>query len=196
MMTILLYGHLAKQFGKRHRLNVRSPAEAIRAFCANYHDFRDAIMLHDQPGYRVLAGKEDRAFDVGMQLPVGSSKIIKIIPVIAGSSGGFSRILLGAALIGASFFLPATAIGLTEIGLFATSALSSIGFSLLLGGISSLLFSPPKASNSTERPENRPSYNFNGAINTITQGNCVPVAYGRIRVGSQVISAGTETVNL
>jgi predicted phage tail protein len=195
MMTVLLYGHLAKQFGKRHRLNVVSPAEAIRAFCANYKDFRAAIMLHDEPGYRVLAGTEERAFEEGMQLPVGSSKTIKIIPVIAGRSGGFGRVLLGAALIGASF-IPGLQ-GVTLLGnTLLTSTLTSVGISLVLGGISSLLFSPPKPSSSNERPENRPSYNFNGAINTITQGNCVPVAYGRIRVGSQVISAGTETVNL
>lgn len=195
MMTIYLYGHLAKQFGKRHQLNVQSPAEAIRAFCANYQDFKTAIMLHDQPGYRVLAGKEERAFEAGMQLPIGSSKTIKIIPVVAGSGGSFGRILLGAALIGASFFLPTTPL-ISGFSFSAASIVSSVGISLLLGGISSLLFSPPKPSSSSERPENRPSYNFNGAINTITQGNCVPVAYGRIRVGSQVISAGTETANL
>jgi predicted phage tail protein len=195
MVVVLLYGHLAKQFGKRHELDIATPAEAIRAFCANYKDFKNSIMLHDQPGYRVLAGVEDRAFDVGMQLPVGSSSTIKIIPVIAGSGGGLGRILLGAALIGASF-IPGLQ-GVTLLGnTLLTSTLTSVGISMILGGVSSLLFSPPKQQQSSnQRPENKPSYSFNGAINTIGQGNCIPVGYGRMRVGSQVISAGTETVN-
>jgi predicted phage tail protein len=197
MVIVELYGHLAKLYGKRHVLDINSPAEAIRAFCANHKGFKQAIMQHDQPGYRVIAGTEDRAFDIGMQLPVGSSRLLKIIPVVTGSGGGFGRILLGAALIGASFFLPGTSIGLTEMGLFATSALSSVGFSLVIGGVSSLLFSPSKPSSTgSERPENKPSYNFNGPVNTVGQGNCVPVGYGRMRIGSQVASAGTETVNL
>jgi predicted phage tail protein len=68
---------------------------------------------------------------------------------------------------------------------------SAIGWGLVLGGVSSLLFTPkthdPAA---TERPENKPSYAFNGPVNTTAQGNPVPVGYGRLRVGSQVISAG------
>lgn len=197
MIAVILYGHLAKQFGKRHMLAVNTPAEAVRAMCANYKQFRQAIMLHNQMAYRVLAGNEDRADEEGLRLPCGKAKTIKIIPVIAGS-GGIGKILLGAALLGASFMLPGTAFGLTEFGLFATNALSSIGFSLLLGGVSSLLFSPPKPQKgASERPENRPSYNFNGPINTTQQGGAVPLCYGGpIRVGSQVISAGTETVNL
>jgi predicted phage tail protein len=201
MITVLLYSHLAKQFGRRHRLAISSPAEAIRALCANYKDFRAAIMLHDQPGYRVLVGEEDRADHIGMHLPTGRAKVIKIIPVIAGS-GGLGRILLGAALIAASVYLPLPGAGYFEGALSEfsiASTVSSIGFSLVLGGVSQLLFAPPKPANngSTERANNLPSYNFNGPVNTIGQGNCVPVCYGGpIRVGSQVISAGTETVNL
>ncbi len=194
MVTVLLYGHLAKRFGKRHVLDIKTPAEAIRAFMANYKDFKDAIMQHNQPGYRVLAGSEDRADEYGLHLPVGNKQLLKIIPVIAGS-GGLGRIVLGAALIGASF-IP----GLQGITLFGntllTSTLSSVGVSMILGGVSSLLFSPPKPQRSgNERPENKPSYSFNGSVNTIGQGNCIPVGYGRMRVGSQVISAGTETAN-
>ncbi|WP_260627457.1 tail assembly protein [Pseudomonas protegens] len=39
-------------------------------------------------------------------------------------------------------------------------------------------------------PNNRPSYSFNGAVNTSVQGNPVPLLYGRMIVGSAVISAG------
>lgn len=39
---------------------------------------------------------------------------------------------------------------------------------------------------------NQPSYVFNGAVNTESQGHPVPLCYGRMRVGSAVISAGIE----
>ena len=50
----------------------------------------------------------------------------------------------------------------------------------------------PKATEPSERPENKPSYSFNGAVNTTAQGHPVPVGYGRLIVGSAVISAGID----
>lgn len=192
MLVVYLYGHLAKAYGKRHELAVKSPAEAIRAFSANYKDFKQRVI--DGGGYRILAGKEDRADDINLP----TSKSIRIIPVIQGS-GGLGKIVLGAALIAASFYLPGTTY-LSTFSSFSFSAsaiASSVGFSLLLGGVSQLLFSPPSAkSGESERPDNKPSYNFNGAVNTTGQGNPVGLAYGRVGVGSQLISAGTETANL
>jgi predicted phage tail protein len=191
MLVVYLYGHLAKAYGKRHELDVKSPAEAIRAFCANYKDFKQNLI--DGGGYRVLAGKDDRADDI--HLP--TSKSIKIIPTVQGS-GGLGKIVLGAALIAASFYLPGAGYFSGALSSFSVAATaSSIGFSLLLGGVSQLLFSPPTAkSGESERPENKPSYNFNGAVNTTGQGNALQLAYGRLRVGSQLVSAGTETANL
>jgi predicted phage tail protein len=192
MLVVYLYGHLAKAYGKRHELDVKSPAEAIRAFSANYKDFKQRVI--DGGGYRVLAGKEDRADDI--HLP--TSRSIKIIPVIQGS-GGLGKIVLGAALIAASFYLPGTQFisAFSSFSFSASAIASSVGFSLLLGGVSQLLFSPPKAeSGEGERADNKPSYNFNGAVNTSGQGNAISLAYGRLRVGSQLISAGTETANL
>lgn len=192
MITVILYGFLAEQFGKRHELAIKTPAEAIRALSANYPAFKQAI-AKSQYEYRVLVGKEDRATESGLHLP--ATKTIKIVPLVAGS-GGLGRILAGAALIAASFYLPGTQY-LSAYSSFSYSLsgiASSIGFSLALGGVSQLLFSPPKAKvGSSERPENAPSYAFNGAINTTGQGNVVPVCYGRLRVGSQVISAGLRT---
>ena len=40
---------------------------------------------------------------------------------------------------------------------------------------------------------NTPSYLFNGAVNTTAQGHPVPIGYGRLIVGSAVISASIVT---
>jgi predicted phage tail protein len=42
-------------------------------------------------------------------------------------------------------------------------------------------------------PENKPSFLFDGPVNTIAQGHPVPVGYGEMYVGSAVISAGIVT---
>jgi len=69
------------------------------------------------------------------------------------------------------------------------SLIRSIGSNLLFSGVSQALTSTPKQQ-SVEAPSNKPSYAFDGAVNTAAQGNPVPVCYGRLIVGSQVISAG------
>jgi predicted phage tail protein len=195
MITVLLYGFLAEKYGKRHKLAIRTPAEAIRALSANYADFKQSLVESGYE-YRVLVGAEDRADEHGLHLP--ATKTIKVIPLVSGS-GGLGKALLGAALIAASFYLPGTQFlsAASSFSFSLSGIASSIGFSLLLGGVSQMLFAPPKAkSGASERAANLPSYAFNGAVNTTGQGNPVPVCYGKLRVGSQVISAGLRADNI
>jgi len=195
MLTVTLYGHLADKYGKTHQIEAKTPAEVIRAFCANFKDFKDQIIQDGQAFYKVLAGKENRSNAEGLH--IGTSKTIKIVPVIGGKSG-LGKIIVGAALI--TFAVMNPTYGAFAIGGFSSSVASiafSVGFSLVLGGISSMLFAPPKVKiNNGERPENLPSYAFTGAVNTSGQGNPVPVCYGRLRVGSQVISTGLSVAQL
>lgn len=198
MITVILYGHLAEKYGKRHKLDIKTPAEAIRAFCANYKTFKDDLIQDGQAMYRVLAGKEERADAEGLH--IGTAKTIKIVPVVAGS-GGLGKVLAGVALIGLSYWLPGVSSFGTQL-LWGTTTVSSflgaVGTSLALGGLSQMLSPAPKVSGSREATTapGRPSFYFNGAINTTGQGNPVPVLYGRLRVGSQVISAGLDTVQI
>ena len=190
MMTILLYGVLGRQFGKIHRFAVRSPAEAIRALSVNFPGFRQALI--DGGAYRVLRGGRAALGVDDLRAPQSARESLRIVPVVQGARG-LGQILLGAALFMAigpvgefmAFNMEAGA-AMTS---FVTGGMKAIGVSLMLSGVSSMLFSPVKTQ-STERPENQPSYAFDGAVNTSTQGNPVPVCYGRAVVGSQVISAG------
>jgi len=60
-----------------------------------------------------------------------------------------------------------------------------MGAAMAFGGISQMISAHAPASVSTKS-----SYNFNGAQNTTSQGGPVPLLYGRMRVGSTVISSG------
>ena len=173
MLTVLLYGQMGKQFGRRHKLDISTPGEAIRALTANFPDFRSWLYDRRDAPFRVFAGKE--ALDE-TGLVRQTARTLKFIPLVRGA-GKFGQVILGAVLIVASFFLPIP-------GLF------QLGVNLVLTGISQLLFAPPKPKGQSERPENAPSYIFDGAVNTTAQGNCVPVLYGELIVGSQVVSTG------
>lgn len=187
MRTVKLYGHLGKRFGRTHKMDVASPAEAVRALSANYHDFKAALVSH-APGYRMQVENEDIGLDL-MTFQGGSQ--IKIIPVVAGAKNGIGQILIGALILAAAFAtggLSLAATGIVTSGLAGQLALS-FGASLLIGGISSMLVAAPKTGGAANGAANKPNYSFNGAVNTIAQGNAVPICYGRLIVGSQVISA-------
>lgn len=192
MHVILLYGQLGQQFGRVHRYEVQSPAEAVRALCATVKGFKQYVI--DNGSYRVLLAGKESIDEKNIYHPVSEKESIRIVPVIAGSSG-FGRVLAGAALIGLSLAFPAASATFT-FGTFSSSIslaslAMSVGTSLVLSGVAQMLFSPQTSNQSeAERPENRPSFFFNGAVNTTRQGNAVPVCYGSMIVGSQVISQG------
>lgn len=198
LRNIILTGELAKRYGKKHRLNVSTPAEAIRALSANYPDFAKFVSESEQRNvaYKVLIDKEQAESTDRLHEPF--SRDFKIVPVIGGAKkGGFVSLLIGAALIASAFFLPASPLlagGVLGTGIGASVSLASlafsIGVSLALSGVSQLLSPQPKAPSPSERPENQPSYVFDGPINTTAQGQAIPVGYGRLIVGSAVISAG------
>ena len=189
MKLILLYGDLGARFGKVHEYDVRTPAEAVRALCATISGFKEYVI--NSQYYRVVVGGKSDLSAEETFYPVSDKETIRIIPLVSGANG-FGKVLIGAALVGFSLAMPGFgAFTLAGQSLSVASIAGSIGFSLVLGGASQMLFSQNiKGSDSAERPENRPSFIFNGAVNTSREGNCVPVCYGRMIVGSQVISAG------
>lgn len=181
MKTILLYSFLGRQFGRVHRYDVASPAEAVRAMCATLKGFRKAIV--DGGAYRVLVGGKQSLSVEEVPHPVSDRESIRIVPVIAGAGKGIGQVVLGAALVVAGF-------------VFAQPQLFYVGAALVIGGAAQMLFAP-KTPESTDRPENQPSSSFDGAVNTAAQGNPVPVAYGGpLIVGSQVISAGLSVESM
>lgn len=191
MRTIRLYGHLAQRFGRQHRYAVRTPLEAIRALSATMPGFRAHLLAHSRPGYVVRVGAAARTAE---QMAWPADDVIRIIPITAGAGRGWGQIVLGAALVamayvtgGASLSLSSAwaAGGWTTAGYFA----GALGTAMVIGGVSQLL-APQTALASGEQGARKPSDVFAGAVNTSAQGNPVPLLYGRLRVGSQVISAG------
>jgi len=191
MREIRLYGELGKRFGRVHRFAVANAAEAIRALRANFPDFERAI-LDVAPAYRVFVGSQ-RLADAGeLHAPSGDRETIRIAPALSGAKQGIGQVIIGAVLIAAAvvgnIFFPGNPI---------SPYLLNAGVAMVIGGVAQMLSPPPKANDPNERPENKPSYVFSGAVNTTAQGHPVPVGYGRMIIGSAVISGGlyTEDIN-
>lgn len=189
MREIRLYGHLGQTFGRVFKLNVQSPAEALRALRANFPTFEAYLNKHSKQGFQVFVGKESVGVD-GLHMRSDDS-VIKFIPVVSGAGHGVGTIIIGALIIIAAFMSDGASLSATGT-LTATTAggmALSFGASLIIGGVTQLL-SKSLGLDSSESAINTPSYVFNGPVNTVAQGNPVPICYGEMIVGSQVISAG------
>ena len=189
LRKIKLYGKLAKFVG--HRIleaDVATAAEAVRFLVANWPELERHMA--DQH-YRVSVGTYDLDLE-DLHDPAGQQEI-KIVPVMAGA-GATARIIAGIALVAFSLLLPGVgaAIGgalMTKIGL--------IGGALILGGVAQLLTPTPRVPTGPDTQNDpRKSYSFSGVQNTSRQGVPVPIVYGETIVGSVVISAGIDTVQV
>lgn len=193
MREIRVYGRLAKFLKRRvFRAEVASAAEAVRFLVANFPQLeRHMVDQH----YRVTVGSYDVAADE-LHDPAGEQQI-KIVPVLAGA-GAVGRIIGGVALLAAAFLIPGFA---AWAGPTAFSLIVGVGASLVLGGVAQLLTPVPQvyapgSSGANSEKDPRKSYSFSGIQNTSRQGVPVPIVYGETLVGSVVISAGVDTVQV
>jgi predicted phage tail protein len=188
MKEIRLYGEAGQKFGRVHRFAVKTAAEALRALKANCAGFESYMCkAHERGvGFKMFVGASSIKDYPEIHYPAGRAQVIRLVPVFAGSKNGFLQILTGIILIaGAIVAAPFTAGSSLS---FIPNALGALGASMIIGGVATLLTSPP------DGPQvDKSSFVFQGPVNTSLQGKAVPVGYGRLVVGSAVISAGIET---
>ena len=209
LRKIKLYGELAKQVGHKEfeDINVSNVAQAV-SFLINNFPQLESHMANRY--YKVITNEEEIGADE-LHNPVGKSDI-SFVPVISGSGGNLGKVLLGVALIGLSFtpmgaglfaggsgaglaggggLMGAT--GLYAAGAYGSAALGLIGASLVLSGVSGMLFPTPKMPEFSSEQDPRLSFSFSGTQQTSRAGTPVPIVYGEIFTGSVVISGGIDT---
>lgn len=185
MTTVNLHGHLQDKFGTGHELSVHSMDEAIRALACNWDDFAEEFAKDDREYHIVVNQELDYAPEEMLTAPVGAKDVIDIMPVTAGSGGGsmsrkdWAKAIGGAVLIvvGAIFFIPSGG---------ATGVLIGAGIGLLLSGVSALWVPDVATEGYNETSKNT---SFRGPQNLVGQGHPVPIGYGRLRIGTVLISA-------
>lgn len=186
MQTVIVTKQLAEITGKReHRMTTGAGWYDIMGYFKQFAGFEKFMLESKDKGLRfaVFNGKENIGED-DLNKPTGR-EVIRIVPVIAGSKrAGSLQTIIGGVMIAAAFVLSFTPFAGVSPFLYQAGA------AMAIGGVIQMLSPQAKGLGTQDGPNNRPSYSFNGPVNTSVQGNPVPLLYGRMIVGSAVISAG------
>jgi len=207
MKVVKVYGALRKRLGQcRFQFEADTPAQAIKALCANFPGLDKWLIDSEQDGvgYRVTIGKEriGEAEAGALLLPWSERDVFSITPVIAGAGQGVGQVLAGIGLVALALINPFGAAAIGTLGLSApilvNTLVGAIGASLVLGGVAQML-SPTPTFSGFERGKEAArleSFTFSGITNTVQQGMPVPICYGRCYIGSAVISSGLDVDQL
>jgi len=134
-------------------------------------------------------------------MPFSDREVFSITPVIAGAGRGTGQILLGAALIAVAIANPFAGVGLVKgagVGFSAVAGggfaafAGNLGIALVLGGIAQAISPQPELDSTVDESVQLESFTFSNVVNTSRQGMPCPIAYGRLFVGSAVLSSGLD----
>ena len=217
---VFLYGVAGKTFGRHFRLDVASPVEAVRALVMLRPGLREVIR---QGYWRIIVGSPHikntiQVHTAGMNL---GALPLHLVPAsgAAGGDNALGKIAVGVVLIGASIVTAGlaapmgfaalgalstfgTAMGASFMGVTAANV-AVLGASMVLGGVASMLAQPPQgvpgvnaSPTDSARPEDRPSFLFNGIVNNTAQGGPVPLVFGTHLTGSVVVSGAVDAADI
>lgn len=185
MVNVRFYGSL-KQFGTEFRLDCKTPAEVVQALTSQIPKLRQFI----QKGlFTVRVGREyldNRHLEQGLNQHLKDDATVHFTPVLKGSKkAGLFQTIVGAVMV--------------VVGVFTSwaggAALIAGGIGLMAGGVAQMLTKMPSMSTG-KGAEKKQSTSFSNLSNMAAQGRPMPIAYGRIRVGSLIISQGVETMDI
>ena len=185
MVNVRFYGSL-KQFGTEFRLDCKTPAEVVQALTSQIPKLRQFIQ---QGLFTVRVGREyldNRYLEQGLNKHLKDDATVHFMPVLKGSKkAGLFQTIVGAVMV--------------VVGAFTSwaggAALIAGGIGLMAGGVAQMLTKMPSMSTGKDA-ERKQSTSFSNLSNMAAQGRPMPLAYGRIRVGSLIISQGVETMDI
>lgn len=185
MVNVRFYGSL-KQFGTEFRLDCKTPAEVVQALTSQIPKLRQFIQ---QGLFTVRVGREyldNRYLEQGLNQHLKDNSTVHFTPVLKGSKkAGLFQTIVGAVMV--------------VVGAFTSwaggAALIAGGIGLMAGGVAQMLTKMPSMSTGKDA-EKKQSTSFSNLSNMAAQGRPMPIAYGRIRVGSLIISQGVETMDI
>lgn len=137
-----------------------------------------------------LAGFGITGFMGASGMTVGSAATAAQATAISAATG--TTVAAGTTITASmSVAVQTAAMGVSAPGmLMATQGLGYLGTALVLGGAAMMLAPDVPDQASAEKAEN---YLFGGPVNTVKQGEAIPLVYGRAIVGSKTISASVFT---
>jgi len=185
MISISIEGRAGQMLGKNWRLHVGTVGEAVKALRANAgHLFHRALKA--SAGYVLVV---DGA-------PIESQgcffrkikKSLCFIPVLAGGAV-FIPAIFEAIFVGLEVYMAAT---VAEVLAYV---IVTAMVALVVYGIYTLITYLNQDDRDRDEGEGTSSFLFRGPENVASQGQVVPVAYGRMKTGSKVISVSSSNVD-
>jgi predicted phage tail protein len=194
MTNIILHGILAKEFGENFRMKIHKAINVVKAIDVNRRTFNKRIFELSREGLNYTIIVDGKKITELEELNIQKEpQEIHLVPLIMGSGGalivgGIAGAVLGSAAAGAAF----AAVG---VGALLSSVVSAVILTVVSVGLQMLLAPKPDAgppiSSSTKALSE--SFAFSNKANVATQGSAVPVGYGRLKVGSQLIQMSVKS---
>tara|TARA_R100000734_G_C3314744_1_gene106420 strand:+ start:655 stop:1296 length:642 start_codon:yes stop_codon:yes gene_type:complete len=162
MTLVKIHGALGEEYGNTFVLNIGNPKHVLQAIDCNRSGFISKLVeLQKQGlGYEIIIN-QNRLTDPSHMESFQNPKRIDLVPLIAGSSGFEFAILF-----------------------------EKLFFAVLFATITYALTPKPEIDAlEVEARANTQSLIFSNRVNVASQGAPVPIGYGRLKVGTQVIQA-------
>lgn len=189
MIRLHLYGQMKKDYGDYMDLEARSPREAVTALayqCPKYKKY-----LLENSWHVILGDKENEISEQELDISLGKYQEVHLIPAIEGQGK------YGSAIAGAVIFVVGAVLTYTGIGAGVGVKMMWMGGAMMLGGLIAATTKVPGVKETKkEEIDKRASFLFSGAVNSSTQGLPIPRGYGRVLIGSSVVSAAVYAEQL
>lgn len=197
LCNLTFKGEMSKKFGKNHQYDVQNIKELLKALCATIKDFERYMSGAHLKGVKFAFFVDGKNIGVDEFNINVRGKDYMIMPVTQGAkSGGMLQVIIGAIALVAAFFtagatLGAWATALAASTVSATSILTGIGISMMLGGIVQTLTPQPKFNaGGSSSAENKPNYGFGAPVNTNALGHPITILLGEREIGGALINVG------
>lgn len=189
MTNVIIHGELGTIYGKTHQFKVNKLLDITKALNANNFGFKDFILSRFLEGFDYVfinpenPNKQWRTAEE-LQAEKAPSEI-HIVPTVGGA---------GAVAAVVAVVVKAVVAAATWLG--SGTFLANLAVGMLINGAMALLFPVEIPEPPTQTPESKidqASYIFTNLKNNSVQGFPVPLVYGELRLGSNII--GTDVIS-
>ena len=188
MVNISIEGALGNSIGKKWNLHVATVGEAVRAMRANLGQGFHKMFREMQGCVLVVDGEPIEHTNWFLKK---IKKNLTIVPVL----GGGAVFIPAYYAIAGALLMSGVTTSLAIAGIVAVTVIVAV-VALVAYGVYMLVSKLSERDPGSSDAMGSTSYIFSGAENVESQGNVVPVGYGRLKVGSKVISVAASNIDL
>jgi len=182
MVKIKLHGYLAKKFGEDFELNLSDPKYIVHAMNSNHKGFKKEVMKMHKQGFHYAMIVDGKDISDCTEKDLSNCKEMEIVPMIVGQFLPFLVPILAAfasaAVIAAGWGLVATTLALVAI---------SVVSAVIMAALAPDGQTQDPVMQSTESRALNESFRFANKSNIARQGTSMPLGYGRMIIGSNLV---------